>query len=132
MAHMAGKYLAVLLISLTAVSASAAVSDKSGAQKLPPVSGESTPQKKPPAPGPAPDVAPTRGQLLHENHCTTCHESVVHIRSDRRAKSLKALEGWVVHWASEQKLGWGPEEIGDVVEYLNRRYYKFPPPGEKK
>jgi hypothetical protein len=132
MAHMTGKYLAVLLILLTAVSASAAVSDKSGVQKLTPVSGESTPQKKPPAPGLAPDVAPMRGQLLHENHCTTCHESVVHIRSDRRAKSLKALEGWVVHWASEQKLGWGPEEVGVVVDYLNRRYYKFPPPSGGK
>lgn len=92
-----------------------------------------TPEVRLPAQRPAAPPKPSaetvsRGQLLHENHCTTCHESVVHIRSDRRAKSLKALEGWVAHWASEQKLGWGPEEIGDVVEYLNRRYYKFPPP----
>lgn len=82
---------------------------------------------KPGAPAKPSAEAVSRGELLHENHCTGCHESIVHIRSDRRAKSLKELEDWVVRWADQQQLGWGPDEIADVVDYLNRRYYKFKP-----
>ena len=71
----------------------------------------------------------SRGQLLYENHCMICHESVAHIRDDRRAKSFKALEAWVVRWANQQELDWDSPDIVEVVDYLNRRYYKFLPPG---
>ena len=70
--------------------------------------------------------AVSRGQLLYENHCIACHESVAHIRHDRRVRSYQALQGWVVRWSNQQQLGWGPGDIADVVEYLNRHYYKFP------
>ncbi len=30
-------------------------------------------------------------------------------------------------WSDPQQLKWGPDEIADVIDYLNRRYYKFPP-----
>lgn len=70
--------------------------------------------------------------MLYENHCTRCHTSVLHVRENRRAVSLKALEGWVRRWSGEEKLTWSEEEIVEVVDYLNRRYYKFPPPGGKK
>ena len=89
------------------------------------------PEVQLPTPRPAAPAKPSaetvsRGQLLYENHCMFCHESVAHIRQDRRAKSFKALQGWVVRWSNQQQLGWGPGEIADVVDYLNRRYYKFP------
>lgn len=83
------------------------------------------PEQKPAAPPKPSAEAVSRGQLLYENHCMACHESVAHIRDNRRAKSLKALEGWVVRWANQQELGWGPDDIVEVVDYLNRRYYKF-------
>ncbi len=66
-----------------------------------------------------------RGQLLYENHCTACHESVVHVREDRKATSLAGIRKQVVRWSSELELEWGPEEIGSVVEFLNTRYYGF-------
>ncbi|HYA37023.1 MAG TPA: hypothetical protein VEI74_01950 [Candidatus Methylomirabilis sp.] len=86
------------------------------------------PEVQLPIPRPATPSAQTvsRGQLLYENHCIACHESVVHVRHDRRAQSYKALQEWVVRWSNQQQLGWGAGEIADVVDYLNRRYYKFP------
>jgi hypothetical protein len=68
---------------------------------------------------------PPRGQLLYENHCMACHESIVHIRLRQQALSLPKLRARVLHWATYLQLRWGKEEIEDVVGYLNRQYYKF-------
>jgi len=86
------------------------------------------PEVQLPIPKPATPSAQavSRGQLLYENHCIACHESVVHIRHDRRAQSYRALQDWVVRWSNQQQLDWDAGEIADVVDYLNRRYYKFP------
>jgi len=102
-----------------------------------PVALPAAPEERPapdvqlPLPKPAIPAKPSaetvsRGQLLYENHCIACHESVAHIRHDRRAKSYKALQDWVVRWSNQQQLGWGAGDIADVVDYLNRHYYKFP------
>lgn len=67
----------------------------------------------------------SRGQMLYENNCTTCHESIVHIRKNHRAKSTADLRRWVRRWAGELKLNWSDEEVNDVVEFLARRFYKY-------
>lgn len=72
----------------------------------------------------APPV-PLRGQMLYENHCMSCHESIVHIRGKQRTQSLAELRGTVMHWAGYLRLRWGKEEVEDVVNYLNSHYYKF-------
>jgi hypothetical protein len=69
--------------------------------------------------------APPRGQLLYENHCLSCHESVVHIRAGRRAKSLPEIRAWVMHWSGYLQLRWSREEVDDVVNHLNDHYYTF-------
>lgn len=66
-----------------------------------------------------------RGELLYENHCTGCHESIVHIRDNRRAQSVADLRGWVARWSGELKLNWSGEEIDAVAEFLAKRFYKF-------
>jgi cytochrome c5 len=119
------KYLMAVVFSVTMTAALADAPETPDMQKSLPIPGESTPRKKPSAP--TPEIAPTRGQMLYENHCTRCHESTVHIREARRATSIKALESWVIRWSDQQQLDWGPGEVRDVVDYLNRRYYKFPP-----
>jgi hypothetical protein len=88
------------------------------------------PDESPSDPGSKPlqPVAGSRGQLLYENQCQGCHTSVVHVREDHRARTLAELQGWVMHWSNELKLSWKADEIGDVVDYLNRRYYKFEAP----
>lgn len=96
-----------------------------GALPVPPAQEGEVPalnklQQKPVTP-----PAPTRGQMLYENHCMSCHESVVFIRDNHRTQSLKALQGQVSHWANYLHLRWGRDEIGEVVVYLNNHYYKF-------
>lgn len=101
-----------------------------------PASGSPRPQSVSPAQetgsvrldAPARAVAPatpTRGQLLYENHCMSCHESVVHIRSKRHARSAAELRVRVTRWAAVARVRWGMEEIDDVTRYLDSQYYKF-------
>lgn len=86
---------------------------------------EQTDPRPGPESGPAVPAAGSRGELLYENHCQLCHTSVVHVRETRRARTLAELEHWVTHWSGEMNLSWGADEISDVVEYLNQRYYKI-------
>jgi mono/diheme cytochrome c family protein len=66
-----------------------------------------------------------RGQALYENHCLSCHEATVHTRDTRRATSVVELRKWVATWNFHASLGWSGEEIDDVADYMNRRYYHF-------
>jgi len=85
---------------------------------------ETTPQPKPES-QPVVPATGSRGQMLYENHCQVCHTSVVHVREKRHARSLKDLEYWVKRWSGEFNPAWSADEISDVVDYLNRRYYKI-------
>ena len=66
-----------------------------------------------------------RGLCLYQNHCLTCHESVVHIREARKANSLTALRQEIYRWSKVLDLGWSDQEVNDVLEHLNARYYRF-------
>lgn len=70
-------------------------------------------------------AVPSRGQLLYENHCMACHESVVHIRTRKQVESLSALRIEVLRWSAQLQFHWGREEVEEVVSHLNRQYYKF-------
>lgn len=69
--------------------------------------------------------APSRGQLLYDNHCVTCHESMVHIRNRQQVKSMQELRNQVARWAAYAKLRWDKDEIEEVARFLNTRFYKF-------
>jgi cytochrome c5 len=81
------------------------------------------------APSPSALTPPpvSRGQQLYENHCLACHESGVHIRNRRNARSLPDLRARVGQWAVNLKLNWQREDIDDVTGYLNDRFYQFAP-----
>ena len=66
-----------------------------------------------------------QGQLLYENHCQTCHESMVHIRNASKVKSFEDIQYWVGRWAIELEVKWSDEEINAVVQYLNEKYYHY-------
>lgn len=66
-----------------------------------------------------------RGQALYENHCTSCHETAVHTRDRHRATSVAELRNWVATWSFHAALGWTGEEIDDVTDFMNRRFYHF-------
>ncbi len=67
-----------------------------------------------------------RGRLLYENHCMSCHTSTVHIRDQRKSKTPAEMRAWILRWSGELKLNWSEDELADVYQYLNNRYYKFP------
>lgn len=103
------------------------LSKEPGAEVVLPIQTE--PQPKPESKPVVPDTGP-RGQLLFENHCQKCHTSVKDIRETHRVRTLKDLEYWVTFWSSELKLPWSADEINDVVDYLNQRYYKIGEPSK--
>jgi cytochrome c len=69
--------------------------------------------------------AADRGQGLYENHCTVCHDASVHTRDARRVHNRGELQLYVSTWSYHAQLDWSREEITDVVDYLDRSYYRF-------
>ena len=65
----------------------------------------------------------SRGQLLYENHCLSCHESGVHIRENHKARTFQDVRQQVVRWSVELKLEWRSSETNDVAQYLYRAFY---------
>ena len=49
----------------------------------------------------------------------------MHTRDTRRATSVAELRKWVATWSFHASLGWSGEEIDDVADFMNRRYYHF-------
>ena len=66
-----------------------------------------------------------RGQLLYENHCTTCHESGVHLRQSGKVHSVKDIRQWVIRWSKNIKLDWENNDVDVVTDYISRRFYQF-------
>jgi mono/diheme cytochrome c family protein len=66
-----------------------------------------------------------RGRMLYENHCTTCHTSTAHVRTDHKALSIDDIRRQVRRWADEKGLGWDDEDVAAVTSYLNTQYYHY-------
>ena len=69
-----------------------------------------------------------RGRILYETRCSACHATSVHNRSARKAKSFDGVRTQVLRWSAEAGGNWTADEIDDVTQYLDRRYYSFPCP----
>jgi len=67
-----------------------------------------------------------RGRALYENHCMFCHNQKIHSRSNSLPMTKNEVRLMVDDWRRQSNLAWTPEEIEDVVEYLNVTRYKFP------
>jgi len=65
------------------------------------------------------------GKALQDQSCTTCHNTSVYSRPNKRIKSLAALKGQVSRCTKPAGAEWSNEDIKDVVEYLNRDFYHF-------
>lgn len=92
----------------------------------PPPEAATLPASEAATPGHLPVPPVSRGQMLYENHCLGCHESVLFIRERRDVKTLPDLRKEVARWAAEAKAPWRETEIEEVVRYLNRAYYRLP------
>ena len=73
----------------------------------------------------SPDAA--RGRVLYEQSCGRCHTPGIHLRKQQLPISRDELRMLVDTFRRQGGVGWTREEIDDVVEYLNRSRYHFPP-----
>jgi mono/diheme cytochrome c family protein len=66
-----------------------------------------------------------RGEALYENHCSSCHDPRVHAVETRHVATLVDLRARVAAWSIHSGLNWSAEDVNDVTDYLNRRFYRF-------
>jgi mono/diheme cytochrome c family protein len=69
--------------------------------------------------------AMSRGQMLYDNHCLRCHADNVHLRATSKVHSLDDLNHEVRKWVSLQRLDWHEDEIRDVSDFMNHKYYQL-------
>lgn len=74
-------------------------------------------------PAAAQDAA--RGKLLYENHCDGCHYERVHDRAPGKSRvhSLAELRAEVARRAAQIPQRLAPEDLADIVAYLDRSHY---------
>ena len=65
------------------------------------------------------------GEQAHENHCYKCHSDDVYTRENRIVKSIDALSKQVVRCKDNIGIPWFDEDADAVVQFLNKKYYRF-------
>jgi cytochrome c5 len=72
------------------------------------------------------DTAPgTRGALLYETHCISCHSTQMHWRDNKAAADWSGLVRQVRRWQGNASLNWSDDDILEVARHLNERFYRF-------
>ena len=65
------------------------------------------------------------GEEAHNNHCYKCHSDDVYTRENRFVKSIDALSKQVVRCKEGNDIPWFDEDADAVVQFLNKKYYRF-------
>ena len=66
-----------------------------------------------------------RGRLLYETHCATCHTERLHHRAPSIIRSYGALRAEVGKRAAMTNRRFTPDEIEDIIEFLDRTHYRL-------
>jgi cytochrome c5 len=66
------------------------------------------------------------GKRLYDASCTSCHDASVFTRENRHVKSLDALRSQVQTCGHMAKQDFSPQQLRDLVKYLNDQFYRFP------
>lgn len=66
-----------------------------------------------------------KGEKLHASKCQTCHDSSVYTRANRFVKNRDALQTQVARCKKMASADWTEQQVNDVVDYLDKQYYKF-------
>jgi mono/diheme cytochrome c family protein len=81
----------------------------------------------PAAPAIAQDKAErARGELLYSTFCVSCHTTQAHWREKSIVTDLKSLRVQVRRWQTNAGQNWSDADIEEVVNHLDRLYYKYP------
>ena len=67
----------------------------------------------------------SHGEEAHKNHCYKCHTDDMYTRDNRFVKSIDALSQQVVRCKDGSNVPWFDEDADAVVQFLNKKYYKF-------
>ena len=67
----------------------------------------------------------SRGRLLYETHCATCHTERLHHRERSIIRSYGALRAEVGKRAAMTNRQFSPDELEDVIEFLDRSHYRL-------
>lgn len=69
----------------------------------------------------------SRGRILYQTHCLSCHYERLHERPRERSRvhSLAALRVEVAERAALTGRPFTIEDLDDIAEYLNRSHYDF-------
>lgn len=65
------------------------------------------------------------GEQAHKNHCYKCHSDDIYTRENRIVKSIDALSKQVVRCKDNIGIPWFDEDADAVVQFLNKKYYRF-------
>lgn len=61
---------------------------------------------------------------MHEV-CLDCHGTGLYVKPDCKIKSLDALRKETLRWGDYYNPALSPQDVDDVVAYLNRDFYQF-------
>jgi len=65
------------------------------------------------------------GDDLHFENCTGCHQESIYTRETRTVDSKERLGLQVRFCKDTLELAWFDEDVDDVAEFLNQKYYHF-------
>jgi hypothetical protein len=68
---------------------------------------------------------PVRGEKLHAD-CLGCHGTELYVPPKAKIKSLPALKTEVDRWNDRMNPKFTPQEVEDLVAWLNATFYRFP------
>jgi cytochrome c2 len=67
-----------------------------------------------------------KGKAVHDAKCMGCHDTHQYTRPNRIIHTLEDLHARVEFCDSASSAGFTPDDIDNVVAYLNTTFYKFP------
>ena len=70
-------------------------------------------------------------KLFNESRCLECHGVDLFTSKNRKITNLSGLESMVRRCDANLSTNWFDDQILDVVEYLNKAYYKFEKPAKQ-
>jgi mono/diheme cytochrome c family protein len=74
----------------------------------------------------------SRGRLLYDTHCATCHTERLHTREKSTIQSYGALRAEVGKRAAMTNRRFTPDELEDIIEFLDRSHYRLDVPRRAK
>jgi len=67
----------------------------------------------------------TRGQLLYETNCITCHREGLHDRKSSKVRTYADLRVEVERWTRQTGRPYSRDDIEDLIDFLDRTHYRL-------